>query len=168
MQRRRILQGGLGGAALAFFGAPALTRIGEAVAQGFPPAPSFLPVPAIFVDEVRVPQGYSAQVLYSWGDPTGINGHMPPFQASGGVSVNSAADQAFQAGMDHDGMHYFPLPGNPRGNAGLLCINHENIQHPGEGGATNPTTFSTWPNGLTPARSSTIVITKDDGGVIGT
>lgn len=43
-----------------------------------------------------------------------------------------------------------------------------NIQHPGEGGATNPATFSTWPNGFTPARSSTIVITKDDGGVIGT
>jgi hypothetical protein len=43
-----------------------------------------------------------------------------------------------------------------------------NIQHPGEGGATNPTTFSTWPNGSAPARSSTIVITKDDGGVIGT
>ncbi len=43
-----------------------------------------------------------------------------------------------------------------------------NIQHPGEGGATNPTTFSTWPNGFAPARSSTIVITKDDGGVIGT
>jgi uncharacterized protein len=42
-----------------------------------------------------------------------------------------------------------------------------NIQHPGEGGATNPTTFSTWPSGFSPARSSTIVITKDDGGVIG-
>jgi secreted PhoX family phosphatase len=142
MQRRRVLQGGLGAAALSFFGAPALTKIGEAVAQGVPPAPSFLPIPAIFVDEVRVPQGYTAQVLYSWGDPTGIKGNMPPFQAAGGVSTNSAADQAFQAGMDHDGMHYFPLNGDKddRGhghhghdrhekrNAGLLCLNHENIQ----------------------------------------
>jgi hypothetical protein len=37
-----------------------------------------------------------------------------------------------------------------------------NIQHPGEG---RP---STWPDGTAPPRSSTIVITKDDGGVLGT
>jgi secreted PhoX family phosphatase len=39
-----------------------------------------------------------------------------------------------------------------------------NIQHPGEGGG------STWPrlDGITTPRSSTVVITKDDGGVIGT
>jgi secreted PhoX family phosphatase len=43
-----------------------------------------------------------------------------------------------------------------------------NIQHPGEGGATDPTRFSTWPNGIAPARSSTVVITKDDGEAIGT
>jgi len=104
MQRRRLLQGGLGATALSFFGPPAL-RFGEALAQGVPPAPSFLPIPAVFADEVRVPPGYSAQVLYSWGDPTGIKGNMPQFQASGGVSSNSAADQAVQAGMDHDGMH---------------------------------------------------------------
>ncbi len=44
-----------------------------------------------------------------------------------------------------------------------------NIQHPGEGGSSsNPTHLSTWPDGTSPPRSSTIVITKDDGGVIGT
>jgi secreted PhoX family phosphatase len=44
-----------------------------------------------------------------------------------------------------------------------------NIQHPGEGGSpTNPSHLSTWPDGSAPPRSSTIVITKDDGGVIGT
>jgi len=142
MQRRRLLQGGLGATALSFFGPPAL-RFGEALAQGVPPAPSFLPIPAVFADEVRVPPGYSAQVLYSWGDPTGIKGNMPQFQASGGVSSNSAADQAVQAGMDHDGMHYFPhedddddrdgrhdRDGRRRRtrNRGLLCMNHENIQ----------------------------------------
>ncbi len=39
-----------------------------------------------------------------------------------------------------------------------------NIQHPGDG------TTSTWPrlNGLTVPRSATVIITKDDGGVIGT
>jgi secreted PhoX family phosphatase len=132
MPRRRLMQGGFGAAALAFFGAPTLTKLGEALAQGVPPAPSFLPVPALFADEVRVPQGYTARVLYSWGDPTGVKGHMPPFKTAGGVSDNSAVDQAFQAGMDHDGMHYFPLDEEERGhktrNSGLLCINHENIQ----------------------------------------
>jgi uncharacterized protein len=128
MQRRRILQGGLGGAALAFFGVPALTKVSEVVAAQLPPTPTFEPISAAFVDEVRVPQGYRVQVLYSWGDPTGISEYMPSFQASGGVSVNSAADQAFQAGMDHDGMHFFPLGGRKDDNAALLCINHENIQ----------------------------------------
>ena len=39
-----------------------------------------------------------------------------------------------------------------------------NLQHPGEGGV------STWPrlDGLTVPRSSCVVVTKDDGGVIGT
>jgi secreted PhoX family phosphatase len=141
IQRRRFLQGGLGAAALSFIGAPAVTKVGEAMAHGFPPAPGFDPIQAAFADEVRVPPGYTANVLYSWGDPTGISGNMPAFKAAGGVSVNSATEQAFQAGMDHDGMHFFPLDGDDddhrgedrRGwrrarNAGLLCINHENIQ----------------------------------------
>ncbi|HEY7759756.1 MAG TPA: PhoX family phosphatase [Burkholderiales bacterium] len=141
MQRRRMLQGGLGAAVLSFFGLPALTRIEQAIAQGIPPAPSFLPISAAFADEVRLPPGYSAQVLYRWGDPTGIEGNMPEFDSDAGVSWNSAADQSVQAGMDHDGMHYFPHDsdhdddhGHRRGkrrgkrNSGLLCINHENIE----------------------------------------
>lgn len=143
MRRRRLLQGGLGGAALAFFGAPALTAMSEAAAKTLPPpaVPTFTPIAAAFVDDVRVPPGYTAQVLYSWGDPTGIRRNMPEFHAVGGASVNTAEEQAFQAGMDHDGMHYFPFGddddddsghgnrGKGKGrNAGLLCINHENIQ----------------------------------------
>src|SRR5688500_10297790 len=135
MRRRRLLQGSLGAAALAFFDAPALTRIGEALAQGMPPAPSFVPVPALFADEVQMLQGYSAQVLYSWGDPTGMREDMPEFKALNGVSLNSAGEQALQAGMDHDGMHFFPLLEDDddrrrragrgeRRNAGLLCVNH--------------------------------------------
>lgn len=50
-----------------------------------------------------------------------------------------------------------------------------NIQHPGEplsadqanNAADNPTRFSRWPDGGRP-RAATVVITKDDGGVIGT
>jgi secreted PhoX family phosphatase len=142
MRRRRFLQGSFGAAALAFFGAPALTKMSEAVAHALPAAPTFMPIPAAFADEVHVPLGYTARVLYSWGDPTGIPHHMPEFKVENGVSVNSAADQAFQAGMDHDGMHFFPLDDDKhdddRGgrrahdhgsrNAGILCMNHENIQ----------------------------------------
>ena len=50
-----------------------------------------------------------------------------------------------------------------------------NIQHPGEGGGdltdpANPTAVSTWPDGDKAGRprSSTVVITKADGGIIGT
>jgi uncharacterized protein len=47
-----------------------------------------------------------------------------------------------------------------------------NIQHPGEspserGDPADPSRFSSWPDGGRP-RSATVVITKDDGGVIGT
>lgn len=48
-----------------------------------------------------------------------------------------------------------------------------NIQHPGDrGDASNPTIASNWPNsqGYGPSgrpRSSTVVITRNDGGVVG-
>jgi secreted PhoX family phosphatase len=86
MQRRRFLQGSLGVTALGFFGTTALAEASDAVAFGLPhaphasSAPSFEPITAAFADEVRVPTGYSAQVLYSWGDPTGVKGKLPAFQ----------------------------------------------------------------------------------------
>jgi len=46
-----------------------------------------------------------------------------------------------------------------------------NIQHPGDSGpASNPTETSTWPDGARAGRPrpATVIITKDDGGVIGT
>jgi secreted PhoX family phosphatase len=47
-----------------------------------------------------------------------------------------------------------------------------NVQHPGEPASerndpSNPTAISSWPFGLRP-RSSTVVIRKEDGGIIGT
>ena len=42
--------------------------------------------------------------------------------AWGDDATNSAADQAAQMGMHHDGIAYFPLDG---GNRGLLVMNHE-------------------------------------------
>ena len=101
MRRRRLLQGGLGATALAFFGGSAVTAVGEAIAKTAPaPAvPTCPPRAAAFVDDGRVPPGYTAQVLYSWGDPTGLRSNMPEFHAVNGVSANTAGEQAFQAGI---------------------------------------------------------------------
>ena len=84
----------------------------------------FTAVPATLRDAVTVPPGYEAQVLYPWGSPTGIAGAMPAFAPDRG---NSAADQALQAGMHHDGMHFFPLEDDSPGESrrGLLVMNHE-------------------------------------------
>jgi secreted PhoX family phosphatase len=59
-------------------------------------------------------------VLYAWGDPVSDG---PPFAMD---ASNTVADQAEQAGMHHDGIHFFPLP-HPSEDSrhGLLIMNHE-------------------------------------------
>jgi secreted PhoX family phosphatase len=110
LTRRRVLQGGIGLAAAAFFGAPLLES--ETIKAA---APGFKSVPPSKADTVAVPAGYTAKVLYAWGDPIS-NG--PAFKQD---ASNSAWEQEQQAGMHHDGMHFFPLGTN----WGLLAINHE-------------------------------------------
>ncbi|CAN7381279.1 PhoX family protein [Variovorax paradoxus] len=84
------------------------------------PVLGFTAVPASLRDAVVVPPEYEWQLLYPWGTPTGIAGQpMPAFAPDGS---NSAADQALQAGMHHDGMHFFTLASPDRG---LLVMNHE-------------------------------------------
>ena len=74
-------------------------------------------------DALRVPTEYETQVLYRWGDPAGMPDAMPAFKAD---ASNTAAEQALQAGMHHDGMHFFPLPrGSKESGHGLLVMNHE-------------------------------------------
>jgi len=71
-------------------------------------------------DTVRVPDGYTWDVLVPWGTPL-FDGVTWQEDAS-----NTAADQARQVGFNHDGMHYFPLSERRRGRSrGLLVINHE-------------------------------------------
>ena len=57
-------------------------------------------------DTLVVPKGYVAQVIAAWGEPVGIAGAMPAWR---GDASNSAAEQALQMGMHHDGMQFFPL-----------------------------------------------------------
>ncbi|MTJ09729.1 PhoX family phosphatase [Anabaena sp. UHCC 0204] len=90
-------------------------------------------------DLVTVPKGYTARILSAWGDPImpGAPNWLPD-------ASQDAAAQEMQIGENHDGMHFFPLPGrsflnrtaglpvavegNAYNNSGLLCVNHEYTQ----------------------------------------
>ena len=90
----------------------------------------FQPIGPSTSDEVVVAPGYTARPFIPWGTP--ILGAFPAFvpgtpgEPGGVASGNTAAQQAEQIGMHHDGMTYFPLHNGPRGNQnGLLVLNHE-------------------------------------------
>ena len=120
--RRSVLKGGIGLAALSFFGGAQLAGANAASARAVSTPPSsllgFTSVSVSVLDDVVVPPGYKAQVLIPWGTPLFSGG--PQFKAD---ASNTADEQAQQLGMSHDGMHYFPINGsNVRG---LLVLNHE-------------------------------------------
>ena len=79
----------------------------------------FAGIAATSADTLVVPEGYTAQPFAAWGEPVGMAHAMPAFREDAG---NSAADQAVQMGMHHDGIHYFELDGARRG---VLVMNHE-------------------------------------------
>jgi uncharacterized protein len=115
LSRRELLKAGLGSVAFA--------ALAGCATSGTRPDIGFTAVPVSNDDLLRVPPEYDAQVLYRWGDPVGVTGAMPPFNPDGS---NTAAEQALQAGMHHDGMHFFPLPAGSRDSThGLLVLNHE-------------------------------------------
>jgi uncharacterized protein len=116
--RRTVLQGGAGVAASALL-APFLA--GCANVANAVPRISFKAIPIDITDRLVVPDGYVATALAQWGEPIGVPGNMPAFKIDGS---NSAADQAVQMGMHHDGMHFYALPGVQRG---LLVMNHEYV-----------------------------------------
>ncbi len=120
--RRSILKGGVGLAALSFFGGSQVAEAGAASARPVTTTPSpllgFQSVAVSTLDNVVVPPGYTAQVLIPWGTPLFSNG--PAFRAD---ASNTAEEQSQQLGMSHDGMHYFPIDGSSV--RGLLVLNHE-------------------------------------------
>lgn len=122
MQRRQFLQGSLGLAAA--LSLPRLTwaaRKATSQPVGVSPFSTFTPIPVSSADQVSVPAGFVAEVLYAWGDPISTG------KAAQADASDSAAAQALQAGMHHDGMAFFPfmVEGKPSSTHGLLCINHE-------------------------------------------
>ena len=127
LDRRNFLRGGLGLAVSGFFAGPivACAAPREAHAATTGPSLGFGAVPVSSADTIVVPEGYEAKVIYRWGDA--ISGNFPAFGPD-----NSGEDQAHQAGMHHDGMHFFPIEGESpwEGSStdGLLVMNHEYIE----------------------------------------
>jgi secreted PhoX family phosphatase len=131
LSRRDVIRGGTVAAAAGFLGvvggalgdtAPAAAATGS---HGRPPRRllGFTPVPTSTADALTVPDGYVAEVLIPWGTPIRSNG--PAWKKDGS---NTAAEQAQQIGMHHDGMHFFPLDGDRHScRRGLLVLNHEYI-----------------------------------------
>jgi len=139
--RRVVVKGGI--AAFLLAGTPGQIA-GRAVAATPSQTPAaqglgFESIPVFEDDTVHVAPGYRAIVLYRWGDETGIAGGPPaPFKPD---ASNTAAEQALQAGMHHDGMHFFPVPkGSGASDHGLLVINHEYT----DDGLLHPDGMKTW------------------------
>ena len=126
--RRVWLHGGLAALAGGVLG-PLLPGCGTPLSASASPSPSpnpsaapllgFKAIPATATDTLVVPEGYVAEAVAAWGEPIGVAGNMPAFKTDGS---NTAADQAVQMGMHHDGIHFYPLQGSQRG---LLAMNHE-------------------------------------------
>jgi secreted PhoX family phosphatase len=127
LSRRGLIRGGTVVAAAGFLaGAGLAGSAGPAVARRRPhrrPLLGFTPVPASSDDALTVPEGYTAEVLIPWGTPIHSGGPAWLKDAS-----NTAAEQAEQIGMHHDGMHFFPLGWGPAASRrGLLVLNHEYV-----------------------------------------
>jgi secreted PhoX family phosphatase len=128
-QRRALLGGAAATAALSLTGLPfagCSTSPMHASTANVPGTPGFTSVPISSADAISVPSGYDVQVLYAWGDPVSSG---PAFKQD---ASNTAAEQELQAGMHHDGIHFFPMIVDGAGGRstmssqhGLLCINHE-------------------------------------------
>ncbi len=127
LSRRSVLAGGMLAAAGFLTAGVAGARPAAAV-PGTGAVLGFQAIPPSALDEVVVAPGYTARPFIPWGTP--ILGSYPAFAPGtaeeGGPAGNSAAQQAEQVGMHHDGMTYFPLASGERGNRhGLLVLNHE-------------------------------------------
>ncbi|MDM0038227.1 PhoX family phosphatase [Variovorax sp. J22G21] len=122
--RRIFVRGGLAATVAGLLGplAAGCASTGGGNMAAFGRSIGFKSIPMAAIDDVVVPEGYSAQVLYRWGDPVGIAGQMPAFRPDGS---NTAAEQALQAGMHHDGMAFFPVDGSSQ--RGILVMNHEYV-----------------------------------------
>ncbi len=120
--RRRILRGGFGAVLASVFGGGLSSACGggsddddDAVSYEV----RFSRVASGTADSVTVATGYSAEVLFAAGDAVAAGA-----TAFAGTFLTSADTERF-AGGNHDGMHFYALPGVDANTRGLLAINHE-------------------------------------------
>jgi secreted PhoX family phosphatase len=118
--RRNMLKSGAALGLLGIFGS-ALTACGgsSGPAAG---AIGFKAVATSSGDAIVVPEGYTADVMYRWGDP--ITATAPAFK---GDASETWREQEVQAGDNHDGINFFPFPGTDGSSRGILAMNHEYI-----------------------------------------
>ena len=98
---------------------------------------NFEAIPGDDLDNIQVPAGYTATVVYAAGDP--IRGDLADYRGDGS---EPGSEFDFRCGECHDGMWYFGLADDgsydpSRSDRGLLCLNHEYIPDPGH--ALHPT-----------------------------
>jgi uncharacterized protein len=117
--RRMVLRGGLGASIAALLGAPLAACGGGDDDPVEDLTVRFKPVAESSTDAVVVPEGYTAQVLFAAGDAVEAGA-----VAFTGTFLGSA-DANRMAGGNHDGMHFYELPGVDPNRGGLLAINHE-------------------------------------------
>lgn len=132
--RRSILRGAIGSAATAVFGGITLSACGGGDDDEQAPLKpleklGFSAVAKSLADQVVVPAGYTASIIYALGDP---------LTATASAYKNDGSDADFdnRAGDHHDGMEYYGLAadGKPDAKAstrGLLVMNHEATSHSG-------------------------------------
>jgi secreted PhoX family phosphatase len=118
--RRSMLKSGAALGLLGIFGS-AMTACGgnSAPAAG---SIGFKAVATSSSDAIVVPEGYTADVMYRWGDP--ITATAPAFK---GDASETWREQEVQAGDNHDGINFFPFPGTDGSSRGILAMNHEYI-----------------------------------------
>ena len=141
-KRRALLKASTGVVALGGLPLAGCSTVpgGQTAESVKPASPGFRPIAISTADTVVVPDGYEAYVLYAWGDPVS-DGAAFKHDAS-----NTGAEQAQQAGMHHDAIHYFPMvTGAPGASSlssehGLLVINHEYT----DDGLLHPDGMKTW------------------------
>ncbi|MEM7217204.1 MAG: PhoX family phosphatase [Pseudomonadota bacterium] len=118
INRRGVLKGTLAGAVAYLSGCTSTP-----LTQGASKLVGFTPVPREAADgkSISIAPEYQYQTLAPWGTP--LTADAPAWQWP-----PSAAAQAQQVGIGHDGMTYFPLSADDR--RGLLAMNHEYGSNP--------------------------------------